>query len=227
MSVWLCIPSARDAGGTIPKWREAGYKIAVQRDPGKEIEADICLTTPWEGYAKAVNELCRLVREMDMNAQWMVAGGDDTLCDQTHSPEQIAVDCTEHFNGTFGVMQPTGDRWAEGSIDRICGSPWMGREFCRRMNGGAGPFWPEYRHFFLDEEMQHVTIKLGVLWQRRDIIHRHDHFCRVGEIVDWTYGTRAMPAFLKEANSPEHWNQYQALFEARRRAAFPGHEPCA
>ena len=46
---------------------------------------------------------------------------------------------------TFGVMQPTGDRWGErngiATIDRIAGSPWMGREFCRRMYHGSGPMY--------------------------------------------------------------------------------------
>ena len=89
---------------------------------------------------------------------------------------------------TFGVMQATGDRWGENEpwaraqfpdapayIDRICGSPWIGREFARRMNQGKGPFWREYFHMFADEELQCVAQRLGVLWQRRDLTHHHEH----------------------------------------------------
>ena len=35
-------------------------------------------------------------------------------------------------------MQPTGDRFAQGQIDRIAGSAWIGREFARRAYGGNG-----------------------------------------------------------------------------------------
>jgi hypothetical protein len=90
---------------------------------------------------------------------------------QDAGAKQIAKECTAHFGGTFGVMQPTGDRWANGSIDRICGSPWLGREFCTRMYHGKGPMYGGYLHMFGDEELQHVATRLGVLWQRRDLTH--------------------------------------------------------
>lgn len=132
----------------------------------------------------------------------------------------------------FGVMQPTGDRYGEDArsiarygadraayADRVCGSPWMGREFCLRINPGRGPLWPEYTHMFEDEELFEVASKYGVLWQRRDLIHFHNHWAR--KRGDAAY----MPEFLKEVNSPEHWNKYKALFEQRKAAGFPGSEP--
>ena len=156
---------------------------------------------------------------IDPQADWFVGGGDDTDPDQTKRAEEIAQECSAHFEdatwplcwhwpsgktlveaqaegtahqekqrlwsgelariySTFGIMQPTGDRWgadepwakalfpdAPAYIDRICGSPWIGREFARRMNEGAGPFHPAYRHMFADEELQCVAKRLGVLWQ--------------------------------------------------------------
>ena len=135
----------------------------------------------------------------------------------------------------YGVMQPTGDRFGEernakdpamrgAYIDRVCGSAWVGREFCARINRGRGPLWPEYTHQFVDEELQNIAIKYGVLWQRRDLTHYHDHWGRPkpGETMG---DMRNMPEFLKEANTQEHWIKYRNLFETRRNAGFPGSEP--
>lgn len=231
-SVWLTIPSARPDAGTAGLWKAGGYKIAIWRDQedaaSERFSADgLVLVGPYPGYARAVNALVKQVLERDPEAEYCIATGDDTEPDRNYPPAEIARQCTEHFKGTFGVMQPTGDRWADGSIDRVCGSPWIGREFCRRMYGGKGPYFEEYRHMFLDNEIQEVALKLGVLWQRRDLTHLHKHFCRVGDGVDHDHGRAIMPEFLREANSPEHWTKYSRMFEERRAAGFPGHEPIA
>lgn len=228
MSVWYCIPSARprvEANLALSQWRERGYKIALWRDT--DDDAPICnllLFGAYPGYPKAVNALVKEVLALDPEYHWIAIGGDDTYPDN-HTPGDIARECTEHFGGTFGVMQPTGDRWADGSIDRICGSPWLGREFCERMYGGKGPLCDEYRHMFADEELFELAVKLDVLWQRRDLTHFHNHFCRVENAVDWDKGRATMPEFLREANSQEHWRKYKALFASRKAAGFPGYEP--
>ena len=229
MSVWFATPSKRpvaEAEACIAKWIERGYQAVVQRDPGDGVLAN-CLTVarPYQGYSEAVNFLCSLVLG-DIEAIWIVTGGDDTDPDPNHTAERIAAECTGHFSGTLGVMQPTGDRWQEedgratwpdqpAAIDRICGSPWMGREFVARAYGGHGPMWPEYWHMFNDEELQNVAIKLGILWQRRDIIHMHNHWMKLGKQI---------PDFLVRANSMENWNKTHALFLARKAAGWPGHE---
>lgn len=237
-NVWLAIPSARPNGGTIPLWRDRGYKIAVVRDEAQKLpyEVDIFESfLPYPGYAISVNALVEYILRQDPDARWIVTGGDDVEPDMNHTPEQITRQCTEYFSDlhneccrdarvsrTFGVMQPTGDRWARGSIDRICGSPWMGREFCERMYGGEGPLYYGYTHMHVDEELQAVAVKLGVLWQRPDLIHLHRHWMR----ETWPKVQRAeCPEFLKEANSMRHWNESKALFQSRKAAGFPGHEP--
>jgi hypothetical protein len=229
MSVWFAIPSKRspyEAEPVLKLWRELGYKIALLTDDQETRNVHLqIVSVRYEGYSKSVNCLVERILGGDPEASWIVSGGDDVEPDTCHTAEEIASQCAGHFAGTFGVMQPTGDRWADGSIDRICGSPWMGRDFCRRMNGGNGPFWPEYWHMFPDEEMQEVAKLLGILWQRRDLVHRHNHFCRVGEAVDWAKGRANMPAFLQEANSAAHWQKYKDLFQSRKNAGFPGHEP--
>lgn len=252
MSVWYCIPSKRPPDQVDPvlaKWRERGYKTALWLDEVPKDSGTMknqSLISYWisggpnyPGYAQAVNALVTDVLETDPSCDWIVTGGDDILPDPNHTAEEIADSCTEHFGGpyalyghkrpqnTFGVMQPTGDRWGDSPrsrkefgedrgayIDRVCGSPWMGREFCQRIYGGKGPLWPEYRHMYVDQELFDVATKLGILWQRRDLIHEHQHWGRSA--------TQQIPEFLKSVNTPEHFAEAKALYD--RRAAF-GFEP--
>ena len=97
----------------------------------------------------------------------------------------------------------------------------MGREFCRRMYHGAGPLYNGYYHNFADEELQQVAQKLGVFWQRRDLIHEHRHWARPRG--DW----RDAPEWARKINHPKlsDWDKSKALFAARKAAGFPGHEP--
>jgi hypothetical protein len=175
------------------------------------------------------------VLERHPETDWIVAAGDDMMPDPQKSADEIAAECSKHFweigahdaafkpgNPTWGVMQPIGDVFP--GTDRICGSPWMGAEFCKRINGGRGPFWPEYTHMFPDQEMLEVTRKLGILWQRRDLTHFHKWCKRIGETDQWD-GNKPTPDFLTEAYSQAHWDKYKALFEARKAAGFPGHKP--
>ncbi len=207
----------------------------------------------YPGYARAVNALIKEILKEDSDAEWFVCAGDDTLPDPNHSAEDIARECSEYFAGrgpaervdaktvsmsveqfersrTFGVMQPTGDRDfgdAQGPyIDRVAGSPWIGREFARRMYQGNGPYWPEYFHMGVDEEIQAVAIKYGVFWQRPDLVHYHGHWGRPKKGEKMGQAER-MPEFLARANSPEEWKKYKAIFAARQEAGFPGSEPIA
>lgn len=248
MSVWVVVPSKRPAevvAAWAAAWRERGYTIGLWRDPGEVTGvADMTISDPYPGYAQAVNGLVRGVLEWDSACNWIVTGGDDVFPDPNHTADEIARQCVEHFRehfhtriimdegppyiggewATFGVMQCTGDRYGEDStgsayIDRVCGSPWMGREFCLRVNQGKGPLWPEYTHMFEDEELFNVAQRLGILWQRRDLVQRHEHWARARQ------DSRDMPEFLAEVSSALHWRKYKALFEQRKAAGFPGSEP--
>lgn len=240
MSVWFCIPSKRpraEAQACIDRWRSMGYLVAIRRDIGDEIvDCDILQYGTYEGYAKAVNGLIADVMKFDTDAQWFVTGGDDTDPDPNKQAGEIAEECGINFmqpefdgadayeKGTFGVMQPTGDRYAGGSIDRIAGSPWIGREFCERAYGGNGPYWPEYRHMFVDEEIRDVAVMLGVYRMRRDLTHFHRHVFRESDAIDSNAVLKPLPEFLKEPNSLAHWNKFKAMYEQRKAAGFPGHQ---
>lgn len=263
MSVWLCIPSKRppeEVDRVLNKWRERGYRIAIQRDcePGCENggEGDgnngITWLRPYRGYADAVNYLARAILTLDSGCDWIVCAGDDTLPDPNKSADEIAEECSEHFLGdgwvkhwvvgisedgliaklfsaettrarsTFGVMQPTGDDWSDKQgriIDRVAGSPWLGREWCLRANQGKGPLWPNFFHMFADETLQCVAQKLGVFWQRSDLTHLHSHWGRprTGERIGQA---DRMPEFLKQANSGEEWNKSKAEFERLKAGGF-------
>lgn len=225
-------------------WFNAGYGIALWKDgPGPIFErhdAQITIQHPvYPGYAQAVNRLVAMVFEYDPDADFVVIGGDDVEPDMNHPPGNIAESLVKHFGGTFGVCQPTADRWGDSPasrrkfgedrgayIDRVCGTAWLGREFCKRAYRGNGPLWPEYVHQYVDEELQCVAERLGILWQRRDLIQLHRHWGRgpVGDDNALQNAEIVMPEFLHEANSAAHWSKFKKLFEERRAAGFPGHE---
>jgi hypothetical protein len=241
MSVWLTIPSKRpapEANRALALWRKQGYKIALWLDYEPRTDdpliSDLVLWSPgaYRGYANAVNALIRQVMVMHARAEWFIAAGDDVEPDMNYTANEIAAECQQHFSGTYGVMQPTGDRWGENEpwakarfphapayIDRICGSAWIGREFVSRAYDGKGPLWHEYFHMFVDEELQNVAAARCVLWQRRDLIHLHRHWGR-------KEGSTAAdcPQFLLNVNSSQHWKTSRELFDRRKAAGFPAKE---
>lgn len=228
-SVWLCIPSkkpAAEAQAVIDRWRARGYGTAIWRDAGDDpVDCDLLLTGEYPGYAKAVNALCGEVLARSPEVEWLVTGGDDTEPDPAHDPGQIAQECTEHFGGTFGIMQPTGHRWGDAGgayIDRICGSPWMGREWCQRANQGQGPLYPGFSHMFVDDCLQAVAQKLGILWQRRDLTHLHQHW-GLPHSGERAGKSARMPEYIKKWNTAEHWQESKALLEQLR---VNGFAPC-
>jgi hypothetical protein len=131
---------------------------------------------------------------------------------------------------TFGVMQPTGHRYGEDPtnpnpalrtayIDRVAGSPWMGRSWCERINQGKGPLWPEFQHMHVDEALRAVAVKLGVYWERPDLIHFHNHWGLPHEGEKHGQASR-MPEHLKKWNTPEHWRESKAILDRLKSEDF-------
>ncbi len=229
-SVWYCIPSARPARDVqvcIAAWRAQGYRVALWLDRDADVDCDFLLVGEYPGYAGAVNALTREVLERWPKTEWCVTGGDDTLPDPSKLADEIASELTAHFGGTFGICQPTGDRFAQGSIDRIAGSPWLGREWCLRANQGQGPFWPEFVHMFSDEALMRTAEKLGVYLRRRDLIHLHKHFQRESLDLNSNAVAKPVPAHLVRWNSPQHWNEMKAIFQRLEAEDFASCMPLA
>jgi hypothetical protein len=235
--VFLTIPSARPDGGTAHTWAAAGYGVALWRDSAEPLVrcADIAIVGQYPGYAKAVNSLAKMVFAADPECDWIVAAGDDTTPDPDHLPWEIARQITAQFGNpyvmfhgsapdrivhpTFGVVQPVGDPWRDVQgriIERIAGSPWLGREFCRRIYGGKGPLWPDFYHCFADEHLLNVATKLGIYWARPDLMHHHENWAR----KDGATYEKDMPEFLRIANSPEHWKESKAIFDRLKAGGF-------
>jgi len=216
VTVWFAVPSKRPpayAEKVLAKWRDLGYKLALWRDLGDApIDCDLALFDRYRGYHHAVNKLVHGILTQDPEAAWIVTGGDDIDPVVGVRAETLGAECSRHFGGTFGVMQPCGDTWC--CPNSFCGSPWMGREFCRRMYGGRGPFCEAYYHMYGDNEMWQVSQALGILWPRPDLTHYHHH---------WQREKLPEPEFLKLACKAH--GTLAKLFQERKAAGFPGHEP--
>ncbi len=208
--VVYALPSANEANARrcLPKWLDMGYRVITLQDrfrftiPGVEVVT----RDHYDGYYRAANHLARAV--VPAYVRWVVFGGDDMLPDPNKRASVIAAECEAKFKGTMGVMQPIGDDL--NGTDRICGSPWIGREFIQRAYRGLGPFPGHYFHFYGDEELLNVTSNAGVLWQRPDLNQYHDHWTRHGD----------RPKFYDTIQ--DHWKLDQAIFNARKAAGFPG-----
>lgn len=212
IEVWYAIPSANPprASACLRVWKERGYKTAVLLDPGAAAvpEADLTLRPgAYPGYFASVNLLAKAIGP---RATIVVTGGDDMFPDMKLTAQEITAQFLEHFPDGFGVMQPIGDD-LEGT-DRICGSPWLGRGWIDRAYGGKGPFWPGYRAFYGDEELFLLTSMQELLWQRRDLTQRHEHWAR--------HGAGAMLPYQRE--NQKLWDVDKALFRERYAAGWPG-----
>lgn len=232
--VWYAIPSARPDGGTLKLWKERGYRVAVQRDPvsgagegsvGRVVEGQgIEFYREYNGYADAVNFLCKEILLDSPETKIIVTGGDD-IEPPAPAPLLIQETFVGHFGpDLYGVMQPTGDRWMVDEAGRSCServaySPWMGRGWCQRANLGTGPLWHEYTHFYVDEELQEVALRQDAFWQRPDLSQYHHHWIREGEP---NQGKR--PPHLVGKDSQEKWRKAKALFTTRKAAGYPGSE---
>lgn len=250
MSVWFTVPSIRakhEAEDCFRRWKDLGYKIAILRQGEPIASRLVDLQIPTEhylGWPTSTNLLCREVCFADRHAYWFIGGGDDYWPAPHTLASIIAEECTQHFNDNpnpvviprawFGVMQPCGDRWGDSAssratfgqdrgaiLDRVAGSPWMGRGWVEHSYMGNGPMFDGYHHLYADEELQCVAEKLGVFWQRRDLNQYHNHPARTDPKGYGVY----QEGHLKPLYNPEAYAKEKALFDSRKAAGFPGSEP--
>jgi len=212
-NVWMLAPSIRlDADDVFARWTCAGYHVAAFIDPGTRVpkNCSLAIEDRYEGYAKSINRLWREVTDV---ADIIIAGSDDLYPCADKSAQDLAADFFARFPDGFGVMHLAKYDLSQGQSTDHC---WMGADYARRINRGAGPYWPDYYHFFDDTEAGEVADRLTVLWRRRDLGQRHAH---------WSLSTNQPPPHLGKAQS--QWAISKALFEQRKHAGYPGHEPFA
>lgn len=210
--VWVVWPAARPEKSKliIDAWHDQGYKVAVLVNPPHGGHSDlstadrVIVQDIWKGFATAANILCH-----EVLSNVVVVAGDDMYPDQSNRAQTIADAFEKHFNGFFGVMQPTGDRY--GCIDKCAVAPWIGRAFIDIAYGGKGPYWEDYFHYFADEELQTAAEQCNAFWQRRDLSQYHDHWQR-------KKGTMR-PEYLIDALSKHPADA--KLFQLRKAAKFP------
>lgn len=215
MAVWYCTPSARpkeEAEACFSKWLEFGCKVIIMREgPALELPIVQYPVSFYSGYPISCNTLIKMARVIDQSAEWFILGGDDYYPDMRLKANEVADECDAHFGGTFGVMQPTGDRYGNGYIDTAAASPWIGKEFCNRAYSGYGPLHAGYHHLYADTELQAVAQLHGVFWQRLDIKQEHKHWSRYGNVKpDYADGLYAGSQID------------QSLYEFRKEQDFPG-----
>lgn len=232
--VWFACPSIRpsaEAQRRIDVWRKQGCSVALMRQ-GSSVDCELLVpTAKYIGWPASTNHLAQSLLA-DPEMRWVVGGGDDTLPDLAHTADEIAAQCEEHFGGTLGIMQATGDRWGDDAtsrrmfgvhrgalIDRVAGSPWMGREWIRRAYQGQGPMPGMYWHSYADEELQEVAEGMGLFWQRRDLIHMHEH-CQRAEPENKPKSQA--PDWHRAATGGVNWVLDKSLFARRKAAGFPG-----
>lgn len=218
--VCVAFPSAapmKQARACLEAWRDMGYSTAILVDDAKRMDlpADIkLLTEGYRGYAASVNLLSRNVLNVLEDCQIIVAAGDDVYPDPDRQAHEIGAEFIEHFDGTLGVMQPQGhDSWAH-RARTLAWSPWLGRAWCQRAYQGHGPLYAGYHHVYVDQELYEVANRLGLYWERPDIMQFHDTWKIKPELI--------RPQHLEHV--PTHVEADRALYEERETAGFPGME---
>jgi hypothetical protein len=219
--VWVAFPSADPVRCevAVKKWRSRGYLTAVYSDLGREgfHFADLDMHGVYRGYWASCNALAREC--VSVGADIVVYAADDIDPEAKRDAGELGDDFERHFSGWFGVMQPCGDLQGIDSSGlpaaaRICGSPWLGKEWIRRAYGGKWPTNEQYFHFYGDEELKSVAEMSKCLWMRPDVTQLHHH---------WSWGHRPKAAY--QIKNEPYWDLDAKLFKERKASGFPGWEP--
>jgi len=206
-AVWPTISPERSRF-MIEEWKEFGCKVAILINPPHDhselLKADMVIGQyQWEGFPVAANILCR-----EVPGDIVAVVGDDVYPDQDNTAQEVGEEFLQTFPDLNGVMQPIGDKFAW--THKCAVSPWIGRGFIEKAYEGNGPFWPEYFHYFSDQELQEYAIQLGLFQQREDLTQFHDHWQRKG---------KNRPQHLKKAE--RMWKKDKKIFDSRKELKFP------
>ncbi len=196
-------------------WRAMGWDTFALVN-GEHFHASIPSATGilrremYDGWGESFNSMARV---LDGRYDWLATGGDDCWPDVKNDATTIGNELTEHFGGTFGVAQATGDAWAwdkNGTTSPIAFAPFIGAEFARRWNGGKGAFWPGYFQWFADNELHDTAKRAGLLLTRDDWTVDHRHVAKAGK-----------PSPSYKVDKHPRWAADADLFRVRKAAGFP------
>jgi hypothetical protein len=217
-TIWLGIPSANIeiAKKTFPIWKDLQYKIAIicpdKLKSNYKGLVDILFTESetggYKGWAKSVNFISNKLKNVNI----IIAAGDDMYPDKNFTAYDLQNQFFEHFKGSFGVMQPYGDKYgsmARPNCEQICGSAWLGKDFRNKINKGKGPLWEEYWHMWADTELYQVAIKYNCLWIRHDLNQYHEHRRR---------GSHKFQPTIPSGNTKKS----EIIYKDRKIKGFPG-----
>ncbi len=211
MDIWVVWPTVHldQSNKMIPIWKSFGYKVAILANPpfthGHFPEADrVIVQKKWLGFPVAANILCK-----EVPGNIVVVAGDDLYPDPESNAEEIGTHFLKRFPDTFGLVQPTGDKF--GCWDKCAVSPWIGRAFIEKAYGGNGPYREEYFHYFSDQELQEYAIKMNVFEQFKYVTQFHDHWQRQEK--------PSRPGHLIQAGAK--WRKDKQIFEQRKKEGFP------
>lgn len=209
--IWTVWPTVHkeQTNKMIDVWHEKGYGVGVlvnlpmTNDMFEKADV-VIVQNQWEGFPVAVNLLCE-----NVFGDIVVVAGDDIYPDPDKTADEIAEIFLEKFPDTFGVMQPTGDKF--GDYDKCAVSPWIGKKFIEKAYEGNGPYWEEYFHYFSDRELQEYAIKMEAFFQCKDITQYHDHWQRKEN--------PKRPEHLMKAKN--RWHADQRIYKQRLIKGFP------
>jgi len=173
IAAWPAI-DVKEAAVTALVWKGMGYETGILVHGQIELPDAIgsyIVQPQWIGFPTAANMLCAAYGAM---YDIVIIAGSDIYPDQSKTAQVLEAEFKSHFNGTNGIMHPTGDRY--GLIDDVCICPWIGAEYIDDCS--QAPYYDGYYHYFCDAELQEVAIMKGRFWQRPDLSQYHDHWGR-------------------------------------------------
>ena len=151
--VWIALPTCNlsRARTTADAWKAQGYRVAAITEQMPCFGASLHVWREgYVGYWRSCNVLARAIAAIENHSsrEVIVFAADDLRPDPDRKANEIRNEFLSRFPDGFGVMQPTGDD-LDGT-DRICGSPWVGYEFMRRVYGGRRTLLEDYFSFLLN-----------------------------------------------------------------------------
>ena len=235
-AVWPSINPKR-SNETARLWIGQGYQVAIMTNGYMPVKAFLATVTgtaaEYKGYYQSVIVLAHMAIK-EGRADVIIFAGDRISPPMHARAWQLGATFAAKFPNGYGVMQPMAAQWkptisglsareemsapnrrmhaTPPSAER-CESPWIGRRFVTEVYNGNGPYCSDYGQYFGDVELYEVARRMGVLWQRTDVVQEFDHWSKPGGPSMEDY---------QQANFDRWYEKDLATYRARRYKEFPG-----